>query len=202
MIRVVIDTNVVLSALLFEKGCQAWIRYGCQSGRFTPVLAQPTTLELLPVLGYSKFGPTPAELKRLFGELRPWSETCNDALARVTAEPSAHYSATRPPSHHSSNTTAPSKRAARERRRESASAPWPAPTQRQSEDPEPVGQHQRISAGNASTAQVDMDIDTYQKGQSTPPSTQERASPLQADWQHRIQAQPAPCNHPPCSPHY
>jgi predicted nucleic acid-binding protein len=74
MIRVVLDTNMLVSALLFEKGRLAWIRHGWQGGRFTPVLAQPTTLELLWVLGYPKFGHTPAEIELLLGELLPWSE--------------------------------------------------------------------------------------------------------------------------------
>jgi putative PIN family toxin of toxin-antitoxin system len=81
MIRVVLDTNVLVSALLFEKGRLAWIRHGWQGGRFRPVLAQPTTLELLRVLGYPKFGLTPEEIERLLGELLPWSETWQNALA-------------------------------------------------------------------------------------------------------------------------
>ena len=81
MIRVVLDTNVLVSALLFEKGRLAWIRHGWQGGRFRPVLAQPTTLELLRVLGYPKFGLTPDEIERLLGELLPWSETWQNALA-------------------------------------------------------------------------------------------------------------------------
>jgi len=55
--------------------------------------------------------------------------------------------------------------------------------------------------GEAGADQVDTDIDTYQQRRSTTPSIQDRASPLQADWQHQSQAEPAPCNHPPCSPH-
>lgn len=81
MIRVVLDTNLLVWALLFEKGRLGWIRHGWQGGRFTSVLAQPTTLELLWVLGYPEFGHTPAEIERLLGELLPWSEIWNDTLA-------------------------------------------------------------------------------------------------------------------------
>ena len=81
MIRVVLDTNMLVWALLIEKGRLGWIRHGWQGGRFTPVLAQPTTLELLWVLGYPEFGHTPAEIERLLGELLPWSEIWNDTLA-------------------------------------------------------------------------------------------------------------------------
>jgi uncharacterized protein len=50
MIRVVLDTNVLVSALLFENGRLAWIRHSWQNGRITPVMAEPTTAELLRVL--------------------------------------------------------------------------------------------------------------------------------------------------------
>jgi hypothetical protein len=59
MIRVVLDTNLLVSALLFEKCRLAWMLHGWQGGMFTPVLAQPTTLELFRVLGHPKFGFTP-----------------------------------------------------------------------------------------------------------------------------------------------
>ena len=55
MIRVVLDTNVLVSALLFEGGRLAWIRQSWQSwqsGSITPVLAKPTARELLRVLAY------------------------------------------------------------------------------------------------------------------------------------------------------
>ena len=42
MIRVVLDTNVLVSALLCEKGRLAWIRHCWQNGRITPVMAEPT----------------------------------------------------------------------------------------------------------------------------------------------------------------
>ena len=80
MIRVVLDTNVLVSALLFEKGRLAWIRHGWQGGRFTPVLAEPTGRELLRVLGYPKFGLTPAEIEQLLSDLLPWCETWQHPL--------------------------------------------------------------------------------------------------------------------------
>ena len=67
MIRVVLDTNGLVSASLFEKGRLAWIRHGWQGGRFTPVLAQPTTLELLRVLGDPKFDQVFLDLARAAG---------------------------------------------------------------------------------------------------------------------------------------
>ena len=63
MIRVVLDTNVLVSALLFEGGRLAWIRQSWQSGRIQPVLAEPTARELLRVLAYPKFQLTHAEMR-------------------------------------------------------------------------------------------------------------------------------------------
>lgn len=81
MIRVVLDTNVLVSALLFEGGRLAWIRQSWQSGRVKPVLAEPTARELLRVLAYPKFQLTPAEIEQLLAELLPWSETWRQGSA-------------------------------------------------------------------------------------------------------------------------
>jgi len=80
MIRVVLDTNVLVSALLFEGGRLAWIRQSWQSGRITPVLAEPTARELLRVLAYPKFRLKPAEIEQFLAELLPWSETWRQPL--------------------------------------------------------------------------------------------------------------------------
>lgn len=53
--RVVLDSNVVLSALLFSRGRLAWIRAAWQGGRFVPLASKPTVEELIRVLGYPKF---------------------------------------------------------------------------------------------------------------------------------------------------
>jgi len=80
MIRVVLDTNVLVSALLFEGGRLAWIRQSWQSGRITPVLAEPTARELLRVLAYPTFQLKPAEIEQVLAELLPWSETWRQPL--------------------------------------------------------------------------------------------------------------------------
>jgi putative PIN family toxin of toxin-antitoxin system len=80
MTRVVLDTNVLVSALLFEAGRLAWLRHGWQSGRFTPVLAEPTTHELLRVLAYSKFHLDPLTIEQLLADLLPWCETWPNSL--------------------------------------------------------------------------------------------------------------------------
>jgi putative PIN family toxin of toxin-antitoxin system len=53
--RVVFDTNVVLSALLFPAGRLAWLRGHWREGGAVPLISPATGRELARVLGYSKF---------------------------------------------------------------------------------------------------------------------------------------------------
>lgn len=54
--RAVLDTNVVVSALLFERGRMAWIRGLWFDGRIVPLINRSTLQELVRVLAYPKFG--------------------------------------------------------------------------------------------------------------------------------------------------
>lgn len=74
MIRAVLDTNVILSALLFggrlERLHRAW-----RAGRFRLVMSRETTDELLRVMAYPKFRLTHAEITFLFdAELLPYGD--------------------------------------------------------------------------------------------------------------------------------
>jgi len=53
--RVVFDTNVVLSALLFPRGRLAWLREHWCEDEAVPLVSQATVRELMRVLNYSKF---------------------------------------------------------------------------------------------------------------------------------------------------
>ena len=53
--RVVLDTNNVLSALLFRKGHLTWLRTLWSNGRITPLCSRATLAELVRVLAYPKF---------------------------------------------------------------------------------------------------------------------------------------------------
>lgn len=75
-----LDTNVLVSALLFEKGRLSWLRAGWQQGLITPVLAQPTARELLRVLAYPKFRLQPVNRERLLEDLLPWCESWAAAI--------------------------------------------------------------------------------------------------------------------------
>lgn len=55
MRRVVLDTNIVLSALIFSAGRLAWIRHAWQHQQLQPLVCRETASELLRVLAYPKF---------------------------------------------------------------------------------------------------------------------------------------------------
>jgi len=54
-LRVVFDTNVVVSALLFGAGRLAWLRPAWSAGSLVPVVSRETVTELFRVLAYPKF---------------------------------------------------------------------------------------------------------------------------------------------------
>lgn len=76
--RVVLDTNVVLSALLFSGGPAGRVRAGWQSGRFLPLASMATAQELVRVLGYPKFRLSAAEQEELLADWLPWVEVVQD----------------------------------------------------------------------------------------------------------------------------
>ena len=61
--RVVLDTAVVVSALLFEAGRLSYLRDAWTAGRLVPLVSRDTTTELLRVLGYPKFDLSPEEVQ-------------------------------------------------------------------------------------------------------------------------------------------
>ena len=72
--RVVLDTNVVVSALLFERGRLSWLRPSWMAGDFRPLVSRATAAELLRVLSYPKFHLTDQEIEALLGDFLPFSE--------------------------------------------------------------------------------------------------------------------------------
>jgi uncharacterized protein len=75
MRRLVLDTNILVSALLFQNGQLAWLRRSWQSRRISPLLCRTTTDELLRVLAYPKFRLDRNEITALLGDLLPDAET-------------------------------------------------------------------------------------------------------------------------------
>jgi putative PIN family toxin of toxin-antitoxin system len=73
-VRVVIDTNVVLSALLFESGHVAWLRDAWSRMLCVPLVSTATVEELLRALTYPKFKLSADDREELLGDYLPFAE--------------------------------------------------------------------------------------------------------------------------------
>jgi len=71
--RVVLDTNVVLSALVFGGGAAARVRQAWQQRVFVPLASSATVQELMSVLAYPKFRLTPGEQEELLADYLPYT---------------------------------------------------------------------------------------------------------------------------------
>ncbi len=74
-LRLVLDSNVLLSALLFPDRSLSWLRRGWQSEALIPLASRATTLELVRVLAYPEFRLTADEREDLLADYLPWCET-------------------------------------------------------------------------------------------------------------------------------
>jgi putative PIN family toxin of toxin-antitoxin system len=72
--RAVLDTHVVLSALLFGGGATGQVRQAWQAGLLRPLASTATVQELLRVLAYPKFKLTPDEQRELLADYLPFAE--------------------------------------------------------------------------------------------------------------------------------
>jgi len=81
--RVVLDTNVVVSALLFRDGRLAWLREAWEAGRLVPVVSAATVAELARVLGYRKFKLTDDEAKDLLAAYMEQAEAVGEVRRSV-----------------------------------------------------------------------------------------------------------------------
>ena len=85
-VRVVLDTNTVLSALLFPRGRLAWIRDLWTAGRILPLVCRATVRELIDALAYPKFKLDQGEIQTLLAAYLPFTETIDvndDAIENV-----------------------------------------------------------------------------------------------------------------------
>ncbi len=73
-LRVVLDTNILISALLFH-GRVSWLRDAWHRQQVRPLLCRATVSELLRVLTYPKFRLTELEINALLADLLPATET-------------------------------------------------------------------------------------------------------------------------------
>lgn len=91
-VRVVLDTNVVVSALVFRGGAVRLVRQAWLRGRVLPLVSSATVQELVRVLAYPKFRLSKAEQDELLADYLPYAQTvripqpppvvpdCRDAL--------------------------------------------------------------------------------------------------------------------------
>lgn len=71
-LRVVLDTNVVLSALVFNSPTSRQLRQAWQSGRLHPCACTATIQELMRVLAYPKFKLAAADQRELLADFVPF----------------------------------------------------------------------------------------------------------------------------------
>ena len=72
--RLVLDTNVLVSALLFRHGTLRWVLDSWQSGQILPIRSTQAIVELVRVLSYSKFGLNGRDITRVLDTYLPWCE--------------------------------------------------------------------------------------------------------------------------------
>lgn len=72
--RWVLDTNVVLSALIRPGGVTGRLRLAWQSRLVVPLVSRDTASELIRVLAYPKFKLCPDEQHDLLADYLPWTQ--------------------------------------------------------------------------------------------------------------------------------
>jgi putative PIN family toxin of toxin-antitoxin system len=73
--RVVLDTNVALSALVFRGGAAGQVRRAWQQVVLLPLASSVTVQELVRVLAYPKFRLSQADQDELLADYLPYAET-------------------------------------------------------------------------------------------------------------------------------
>lgn len=73
-VRSVLDTNVLVSALLFHSGRLSWLREAWRSSRVRPLASRETTAELIRVLAYPKFALDRTGRQDLLDDYLPFCE--------------------------------------------------------------------------------------------------------------------------------
>jgi putative PIN family toxin of toxin-antitoxin system len=83
-LRVVLDTNVVVSALVFQHGRLAWIRTAWMVGRCTPLGSGATIDEIIRVLTYPKLQLTSDDVEVLLADYLPFVQVLETQAGRPT----------------------------------------------------------------------------------------------------------------------
>jgi len=81
-VKVVLDTGVIVSALLFPKGRVAWLRDSWTAGVIRPLVSRATVDELIRVLAYPKFKLSGSEIDTVLAAYLPFTRTIEVRSAR------------------------------------------------------------------------------------------------------------------------
>ena len=81
--RVVLDTNVAVSALVFREGRLAWLREAWEAGRIVPIVSAETVAELVRVLAYPKLKLSEEETKNVLAHYMEHAEAVREAGASI-----------------------------------------------------------------------------------------------------------------------
>jgi len=74
--RIVLDTNCLVSALVFRCSRLSPLRTYWQAARYIPLGCEESVNELIRVLAYPKFQLSKEEIEQLLGDILPFMETC------------------------------------------------------------------------------------------------------------------------------
>ena len=85
--RVVLDTNTVLSALLFPTGRLAWIRTRWTDGSIVPLVCRDSVAELIRALGYPKFELQAEDIERILAAYVPYTTAVDIDKAATKSVP-------------------------------------------------------------------------------------------------------------------
>ena len=86
--RVVFDTNTVISALLFGQGKLSWLRDHWRSNEVVTLVSRPTVDELIRVLAYPKFDLDKTAIEALLADYLPFTEAV--AVSSRPQSPQCH----------------------------------------------------------------------------------------------------------------
>lgn len=95
-VRVVLDTNCLVSALIFSHGKAGQLRAAWQRGDIIPLVCRESITELIRVLGYPKFKLDQEDIESLLADILPWTEivemnTSHDAIESLRDEDDAVF---------------------------------------------------------------------------------------------------------------
>ena len=82
-LRVVCDTNVVVSALVFRAGRLGWLREAWAARTVVPIVSKETVAELVRVLSYPKLRLEAEETKSLLAQYMEHAEALEEVRTRA-----------------------------------------------------------------------------------------------------------------------